>query len=270
MRPCLATLALVGLLTASLPCQAQTIPVQVFFEDFDGVATVGDLPSQFSTFGAGTVQLAPVNANLAGLGAGYSGNYLEMYGASAGIGFGQEATHHAGLRLTLTDLPEHSSIDLNFLHLIAGDNQEGDEQFTINIGDAPNATPYTATPYARFRNQSGGPIGYPNNFLNPAVPFEAGVVLSEGALEFRGGGQLDAAANLGLQTSVFDNIPHTGDTLVIEILGNSNNSGEIFGLDNFEVILNTPPLAPEPSTLVLGAVLIAVLGGATHWKSRRA
>ena len=80
--------------------------------------------------------------------------------------------------------------------------------------------------------------------------------------------RLDSAYNMGLDP-IFDNIPHTNDTLTIEWFasGSGYDFEESWGIDNVEVIINQTQTVPEPRNNFAAFALLA-LGGLCQnlWK----
>ncbi len=143
--------------------------------------------------------------------------------------------------LTLTNLPTHTSIDINFLLAI------------INSWNGLNAANFGMD----FFNVSvDGTMLFHDSFDNvSATGVDQGYVAPPGVqitprpltdLGFPSPSTIfDSAWNLGLDP-LFDNIPHTASTLTIDLFadgpGYEGSDSESWGIDNFEVILNGIPI----------------------------
>ncbi|EAM50141.1 PEP-CTERM sorting domain-containing protein [Crocosphaera watsonii] len=214
----LSTLA-IGFITTS----AQATSVTIFSEDFeDGVGT------GFS--GAGSVQGSQGYSNF-----GFGGRFLRNVRA------GNPAP---STRLTLTDLPSHTSIDINFLLAII-DSWDGNHP---TFGpDFFNVKVDGVSIFSETFDQWNRPKTYTSVH---------NILTSRTNLGFTGRFP-DRAYDMALEEA-FQGIAHTSDTLTIEwfvsgtgSLGNLSESyDESFAIDNVEVVLNG--VVPEPLT-ILGA-----------------
>ncbi len=247
-------------LSISFVCipKSNAATTQVFFTDFNS-----GVPVEFS--GITSTEFVQGYNGLGTDSNVFSGNFLRNTTVSPII----------PTRLTLTGLPKHDSIDLNFLLAII-DSWDG----TIN-----NASP-TASPDI-FNISIDGNLIFSNTFSNvtpvvasaiqgytPPVGVELAreVQLGFQLVDFLGDNlaRLDSAYNLGLDP-IFDNIPHTNDTLTIEWFasgaGYQGGSDESWAIDNVEVIINETQTVPEPKNNVAAFALLVFGGLCQHlWK----
>lgn len=219
--------ALVALLGAG---SAQALPVQVFATDFDG-----PLPTELD---AGSATLTGVQ--------GYAG--IGPAGNQFGGNFLRSATGNH-IVLSLTGLPDHDTISLDFL-FAAIDSLDGTGQFPA--GDF-------------FRIVFDGVQLFNESFAN-ALPDQiqsylppTGVELARHAdLGFGGPGGFytDSAYNLGADPA-FHDFAHTGSTATIDFYiygpGNQDLSDESWAMDNLRVSVDTIGRydVPEPASLAL-------------------
>ena len=204
-------------------------PFQAFFSNFDGAT----LPSQVS--GPAAMTLTPVGA-YAGRGPEentFTGNFLRNTADNQGGGAAPTTT------VTLSGLPPHTKLDLNFLLAII-DSWEGNSGGGFGGGGAPDL----------FNVRVDGVVVFSETFdtANPtdqsysAPPngqFIDGEDLGFGQ---NNGNYVDSAYDMGLEPGLSD-IPHTASTLTLDFFtsgqgwtGNSNNV-ESYALDNLEIVL---------------------------------
>src|SRR5262245_31128701 len=152
--------------------------------------------------------------------------------------------------LTLTGLPTHESVDINFL-LAVIDSWDG-----IGGNPGPDTFVVRVDGVERFNKvfavQSGAD--------SPGVPADLGPLQNRGFSTFN-----DRGFDMGTVSSL--NFAHTNSTLVIEFFtlatGWQGGDDESWGLDSLGITLGTqdgptPPGVPEPATLsLLGAGLLA-------------
>lgn len=157
------------------------------------------------------------------------------------------------VRLTLTDLPFHTSVDINFLLAIIG-NWTGMQFFQVLV-DGMTVFNETFSNNPILAGSFVPPLGVR---LTPLPPDDRGFNSPFGpALP-------DSAYDMGL-LSVFNAIPHTADTLTIQFsaggpgfAGGFTNS---WALENLEVLLNgVPTTVPVETTRRLTPVSIRVAG----------
>jgi len=197
----------------------------------------GGVPSEFSGFTSTTsVQ------GYAGLGTNsnvFAGDFLQN---DSGFGPGQPTTPQTPTRLTLTNLPTHESVDIDFLLAIinswndANDSSIwGPDEFVVTFDGLEIFN-------ENFRNIDGSTQGYqppPGVALTPAPLSDLGFPGPTGVLE-----RNDSAYNMGLDPT-FDAIPHTASTLTVEWYAQTGWEGganESWGIDNVEVTLNGVPV----------------------------
>lgn len=165
-----------------------------------------------------------------------------------------------GISVTLTNLPSHSSVDIDFLLAVidswdgVGNPTHGPDGLTVAIDGVPIFAEV-------FENSFSGVQTY-----TPPI----GVELARHAdLGFTPVGSFfrDSAYDMGLDTT-FDNIAHTASTLTIswyrhsgrQINGSSSVPvDESWAIDNVSVRLNAMNSVPEPSTLMI-ACCCGILG----------
>ena len=196
-----------------------------FFADFDN----GVIPSDFTVDSVTTTTEGVDDFNGIGTGSNvFAGNFLR----NVTNGPGNKTT------LTLTNLPSHTSIDLNFLlGLIdtwdgsVGAGSGGPDFFNVTV----DGTPILSETFANFgfNPQSYAtqqPLAKTELFDTPGRSFSFA--------------STDSAYDMGLDPR-FDNIAHTADTLTIEWFadgdgweGDPINFNESWAIDNVEVQLN--------------------------------
>ena len=208
--------------------------MRIFYTDFNSGA-----PSQFQGI-ATTVGVEGFN----GIGTGnnrFGGNFLRNATGGSQGGGGSVGAPQIRTVLTLTGLPEHNSIDLNFL-FAAIDSWDGSEP-----------------PYGPdvFNVVVDGRTIFRELIVTSSYNPRPGVFLRGGNFGFDGN-RVDFAYNLGLDPT-FDNIPHTSSSLTIEWFadgsGWSGGTDESWGIDNVEVLVNnpTPPPSRTPSISIQNA-----------------
>jgi Ca2+-binding RTX toxin-like protein/subtilisin-like proprotein convertase family protein len=205
------------------------ISSQIFFSaNFDS-----GVPTEFS----GSTNTEPVQS-YAGIGTGtnlFAGNFL--HNDSGGNPSDGGAVPQTPTTLTLTGLPSHSSIDVNFLLAMIGSwnsatDPQGPDFFNVLV-DGRSVFRENFRNFAAFPSSQGyaPPMGtlltptLTDLFASPALPADRN----------------DTAYNMSLEPA-FDDIPHTGSTLTIEWIadgaGFEGQDNESWALDNVEVILN--------------------------------
>ena len=226
-----------------------TMTVPNFFRtDFNGA-----VPAQLT----GTTTLSLVQG-YAGLGTGpdvFSGNLLQN--AAGGTELAPGTVPQTATTLTLTNLPTHTSIDVNFLLAI------------INSWDGlsaiPPLNPLNAPDF--FNVRVDGVLLFHESFDNVTATGTGqgynpptGVQLTPRPFTDLGfpssSTTLDSAWNLGLDPR-FSNIPHTASTLTINFFadgaGFQGGTNESWGIDNLQVSLNGVPIVnPASSDTLVG------------------
>ncbi len=221
------------------------ISTTAFFTNFDN-----GVPTQLS----GTTTTVPVQG-YAGIGTGaniFGGNLLQN--ATGGNSVPQTPS-----TLTLTNLPTHTSVDINFLLAII--NSWGGPTGALSV-DFLNIRVDGVT---FFRNGFDNQVGGTNQTYFPPV----GVQLTPLPLVELGfpttAPSPDSAWNIGLDPQ-FNNIPHTASTLMISFfadgVGFEGATNENFGIDNLEVILNGVPNTILSNDTLLGGAGNDTLNGA--------
>ncbi len=225
-----------------------TMTVPNFFRtDFNGA-----VPAQLT----GTTTLSLVQG-YAGLGTGpdvFSGNLLEN--ATGGTDLTPGTIPQTATTLTLTNLPTHTSIDVNFLLAIINSwdgvaaviPTQAPDFFNVRIdgalifhGSFDNARQglaqgYVAPPTVQLTPLPFVHLGFPGTSATPNA--------------------VDSAWNLGLDP-LFDKIPHTASTLRIDFFadgaGFQGGTNESWGIDNLNVTLNGVPIVnPASSDTLIG------------------
>ena len=224
-----------------------TVP-NFFTTDFNN-----GVPAQLT----GTTTLSAVQG-YAGLGTGtntFSGSLLEN--ATGGTDVAPGTVPQTATRLTLTNLPTHTSIDVDFLLAI------------INSWDGLSAIPPLSSINSPdfFNVRVDGALLFHESFDNVTATGTgqgynppAGVQLTPRPFTDLGFSSpsttLDSAWNLGLD-SRFSNIPHTASTLTIDFFadgaGFQGGTNESWGIDNLSVSLNGVPIVnPASSDTLVG------------------
>ncbi|RIK84024.1 MAG: hypothetical protein DCC68_02405 [Planctomycetota bacterium] len=220
--------------TLSITKSGAVPPQQVFYSNFDA-----GVPAQFTGSGASEgVQ------GFGDVGTGtntFAGNFLRSTADNSGSGPATPIT------LTLTNLPAHTSVDLNFLLAII-DSWNGNSGF--GSPDLLNVSIDGATIFSETFDTA--------NSQDQSYSSPSGVRLIDGEqLGFStGGNSVDAAYNMYLEPR-FQGLPHTASTLTIEWFASGQGWGggtdESFAIDNVEVILNLEE-SNEVTLIPAGAV----------------
>lgn len=207
---------------------------RVFFSDFNS-----GVPPEFS--GVTTTESVQ---GYAGVGTGsnvFSGNFLRNQ-----TGGGESRTPGSPTILTLTNLPAHTSIDVNFLFAAIDSWDSVADIFTVKVDGVPV-----------FRENFENAFGSGQGYLPPAG-VQLGPRVQRG---FTTSPQfyLDAAYNMGFEPK-FHNIPHTSSTLSVEWFASGSDVpgvawgwqgsfDESWGMDNVEVRINgAADIAPTSLT----------------------
>lgn len=226
-----------ALALSAITSVASAAPVEVFFSDFNGA-----LPSAIN----------PGTATLTGV-QGYAG--LGPVGNQFGGNFLRSATGNT-VTLTLTGLPVHDTISLEFL-FAAIDSLDGTGVFPA--GDFFKIVFDGATLFSEsFANATPSQV---QSYVAPA-----GVELARRVdLGFTGPGSFytDSAYNLGADPR-FANFAHTGSTATIQFFifgpGNQDLNDESWAMDNLRVSVTTRGASvPEPAPLALLGIGLAGL-----------
>ena len=218
--------SLVLVLLPAGPARGQS--QRAFFTDFDD-----DVPRQFDT-----VRTVRSVDRLAGVGnPGNPGNPFSgdlLYNASgSATGFSSPLV----TRFTLTGLPQHTSVDLNFLLAILNTWDAPADVLTIRVDGAPVFAESFSffEPDARAYQEPRGALLTPRD--------ERGYLRDYGF----DSSHPDQAYDMSLEPRLHQ-IPHTADRLLVTFStqpGFSGGTDESYGVDNFEVVLNG--VVPEPA-----------------------
>ena len=223
--------------TGQAPVSTTLTSSTVFSTNFDS-----GVPTQLS----GTTTLTAVQG-YTGLGTGtntFNGSLLQN-ATGNGTGATPSTIPQTPTTLTLTNLPTHTSIDLNFLLGIIN-SWDG-----FANANTPNLAPDffnirvdgSLLLHGSFDNVTATGTG--QGYLPPAGVQLTPRPFTDLGFNGTGGFTFDSAWNLGLDPQ-FNNIPHTGSTLTIDFFadgaGFQGNTNESWGIDNLEVILNGVPV----------------------------
>jgi len=224
MIPVLASILILGSLGLSQQASATT----VFFTDFNAGA-----PPEFT--GITTTEPVQDFDTIAGT---FTGDFLRN---TSGDGLAPAVPGNPvpvqSTILTLTGLPSHTGVDVNFLLAII-DTWDG-TAISCGAGNGPDffkvSVDGTEIFSHTFENTGCGAQTY-----SPPAGVELVRKIDLGFLSGAGCCGPDSAYNMGLDP-IFDNISHTSATLTIEWFTNSAFSGngdESWAIDNVEIILN--------------------------------
>ncbi len=224
-----------------------TSPITIFSTDFNS----GVLPGL-----SGTTTLVPVQG-YAGLGTGtnvFSGNFLQNQ--TGGTVLIPNSVPQVRTTLTVSNLPTHSSIDINFL-LALVNSWDG-------LVDGSNAAPDFFNVRVDGNSVFRQAFDNQTNFTTQTYIPPPGVLLTPPPLTNRWTATAnlnDSGWNMGLDPT-FDNIPHSASTLTIEFFadgpGFEGGDNESWGIDNLEVILNNPTTTATFTVTLSQPVLSAV------------
>ncbi len=201
-------------------------PGQVYFNDFDGGVILA--PGVTDALG-GITNLESVQG-YAGSGVGgnvFGGNFLRNTTGGYDSVSGLMGTPGSPTTLTLTGLPPHTSIDLNFLLAImdswdGGNGDYGPDILTVSVGGV-----------IVFSETFG--------FGDPSFVPPPGVLLTEETALGFNAGWLDAAYDMSVNPT-FEGIAHTSSTLTIEWVASGDGwqgiDDESWAIDNLEVALD--------------------------------
>ena len=206
--------------TDSVKTVGCTVPQTVYFNDFDGGLAVA--PGVKDVLD-GITTTEPAQG-YSGVGS-FGGDFLRNTTGGEPIGTSGEPT-----RLTLTKLPRHSSVNINFLLAII-DSWDG---------SLPGGCTTCHPDVFNVRVDGIAVFGESFGFNGPTFVPPLGVLLAISPLGFNSDFD-DAVYDMGLNPT-FDNIPHTARTLTIEWFadgaGWQGGDDESRAIDNLEIILN--------------------------------
>jgi len=197
-------------------------PIQVYYNDFDGEAIAA--PEVTATL-AGITSTEPVQDYDA---YGFGGDFLRNDTGGYASG-GDMGTPGLTTTLTLTGLPPHTSIDINFLLAIIDSWDGGGPEGCCH----PDILTVTVDGNTIFSESFG--------YINPSFVPTSGVLLAlDTPLGFNPEFG-DSAYNMGLNPA-FDNIPHSASTLTIEWFargdGWQGDYDESWAIDDVEIIID--------------------------------
>ena len=233
------------LIDSFLPQQTLVLIDDVIVSSEGDVATV----VAFSTdFGSGAddeftgFTATEAVQGFAGLGTAanvFSGDFLHNTSGCCAI---QPNTPQTATQLTLTDLPDHTSVDIDFLLGVI--NSWEDETDSSVVGPDEFSVTVDGVEIFRenFRNLDGSRQGYQapaGVALTPAPLSDLGFPGPSSSLD-----RNDAAYDMGLDPA-FNAIAHTDSTLTVEWIADGGWEGggnESWGIDNVEVLLNGVPM----------------------------
>lgn len=224
-----------ALAIAGLAANAQAAEITVFSTDFNGTLAAGINP------GSATLTGVQGYAGLGPAGNQFGGNFLRSMTANI-------------VTLSLSDLPTHTAISLDFL-FAAIDSLDGTGSFPS--GDFFNVVvDGTAIFNESFANAMASQI---QSYVPPA-----GVELARRIdLGFTGPGGFytDSAYNLGADP-IFSNIAHTASTLTVQFFiqgtGIQDLNDESWAMDNLSVSVTAVPV--PAAAWLFGAGLIGLVG----------
>ena len=221
--------------------------ITLYTNNFDGGVTVAGGVTATLSGHTGTASVAGYSAD------GFSGNLL--FNGTGGSPMGQPG---GPTTLTLSNLPAHTSIDINVLRAVIdswdGPGGPGTEPWW---GDFFNVA---VDGVVVFRPAFGGSGGYTANEINGASQ--------------RGFNELwdDRAFNMGPEPSL--SIAHTGTSVVIDFFADGpgwqgmnadGTSDESWGLENLSI--DVTPVPDSGSTLLLSSIGLVGLNARTRRRS---
>jgi len=220
------------LVGATLAVAAPALSQELYFNDFDGGETFG---AGVAGGLSGETAVEPVQgyAGLGPAGGEFAGNLLR-----------NTTVPGAPTVLTLTGLPPHDAISLEFL-FAAIDSWDG--IFAVDAEDLFAVTLDGETIFLESFLNSTAPTT--QSYAGPALSFRQDLGFTAGGVDF-----FDSAYDLAEN---FVRMPHTADTLTLEFFADGahwqGGTDESWGMDN--LIVSVPEPALFAQLLVGGAVL---------------
>ena len=211
--------------------------VIAYSTDFDGTTVVGAGIVTVGFVGALVQSVQGYAGVNNGGGSSFGGNFLSSYNTSNDVS-----------TLTLSELPDHTSLDIDGL-IAAMDSWDSDDGSCCT----PDYLVIRVDGVTVFQDTYNTALGTHNN-LTGLVDIGGGKV-SRGFL----GSWADQAFDLG---ATLHAIAHVSDTVVIQISGEGAGwqTDEDWGLENLSVTLNGVTPIPLPVPFVLMASALAALG----------
>lgn len=232
--------ALIATIFLSISTATRATPVQVFYTDFNS-----GVPAEIT----GVTTLDSVQG-LAGLGpSGNTFSGMLLHNATGALGLAGSPTI-----LTLTDLPEHTAIDLDFLLATLNTwDGETDDYFNVVVD---GQTVFRETFVLGKSGQASQSYQPP-----PGVQLTPRDIFNHFPNAGFGNTYGDGAYNMAADPR-FDSIPHTASTLTIMFFadgpGWEGGTNESWAIDNLRVTVHNNEVVPEPSG---GLLMIAALAG---------
>lgn len=224
-----------ALAIAGLAANAQAAEITVFSTDFNGTLATGITP------GSATLTGVQGYAGLGPVGNQFGGNFLRSMTGNV-------------VTLSLSDLPTHTAISLDFL-FAAIDSLDGTG--TYPSGDFFNVVVDGTTIFNEsFANAMASQI----QSYNPPPDVQLARMIDLG-FTGPGGFYTDSAYNLGADP-IFSNIAHTASTLTVQFfiqgVGIQDLNDESWAMDNLSVSVTAVPV--PAAVWLFGAGLIGLVG----------